>query len=292
MAKRKIWTDEENKLFLERYPYYTNEEMRNLFYPCLTDKQMFNRAYRNGISKNTDTYWKGREQQSIKNSKKQKGVPKSKESVKKMSDTKKRQYAEGNCFNPWNGRIVSEEEKQRSRERVKGKWIGGNNPRHMKPLKGKQNGRWQGGITNLYQFLRENISEWKEESMKFCNYKCILTGDWFDEIHHLTPFKDIIYETLNGLNIEVKQDISDYSEEIRKNIVEEVQNLHIKYGVGLCLCKEIHKKFHDTYNYMNFTKEDFVEFANRYFKGEFDNELSDKHKSINSKINLKEVANF
>lgn len=283
------WSDEDIKLFLERYPFYTNEEMRE-FYPNLTEKQMFERAYRNGVTKNEETYRRGREQQGVKVSEKLKGIPKSEEAKRKSSETKKRQYAEGIYISPWKGRIVSEEEKRRTSERNKGKWSGENNPRHINPLKGELNGNWQGGITNLYQFLRENIIEWKEESMKFCNYKCILTGDWFDNIHHLTPFKDIVYEALNKLNIEVQQDISSYTEDIRKQIINEVKNLHIKYGVGLCLCKEIHKKFHDTYNYTNFSKEDFKEFIDRYFKGEFDDDLSNKHKSVNSKVNQKEIT--
>lgn len=285
------WSDEENKIFLERYPFYTNEEMRNLFYPNFTDKQMFDRAWKHGVSKNEETYWRGRKQQSLKTSEKLKGVPLSEEHKRHVSETKKRQFAEGIYISPWKGRVVSEEEKRRTSERNKGKWSGENNPRHINPLKGEMNGRWEGGITNLYQFLRENITEWKEDSMKFCNYKCVLTGDYFDNIHHLTPFKDIVYEALNKMNIEVKQDISDYSEEIRKQIINEVKELHIKYKFGVCLCKELHKLFHDTYNYTKFTKEDFIQFINRYFKGEFDNELSDKHKSINNKTNYDEVAN-
>jgi DNA-directed RNA polymerase subunit RPC12/RpoP len=189
----------------------------------------------------------------------------------------------------WKGRIVSEEEKRRSSERVKGKWSGNNNPRHINPLKGKMNGRWEGGITNLYQFLRENITEWKEDSMIFCNYKCVLTGDYFDNIHHLTPFKDIVYEAMNLLELEIKQNIMDYTEDTRKQIINEVKDLHIKYGCGLCLCKEIHKLFHDTYNYTNFSKEDFSEFIKRYFEGEFDYKITDKHKSVNSKTNYKET---
>jgi hypothetical protein len=284
------WNEEETKIFLERYPFYTNEEMRNLFYPDLSDKQMTDKAFTMRVSKNEETYWRGRKQQASKTSEKLKGREKSEETRRKLSETKKKQFAEGIYISPWKGRIVSEEERKRLSDRVKGKWSGENNPRHINPLKGELNGNWQGGITNLYQFLRENISEWKEESMKFCNYECILTGDWFDNIHHLTPFKNIVYEAMDILNIEVKQDISDYSEEIRKSIILEVSKLHKKYGLGLCLCKEIHKLFHDTYNYTNFTKEDFSEFINRYFSGEFDNNLSEKHKSINNKKNIEEVT--
>lgn len=56
------------------------------------------------------------------------------------------------------------------------------------------------------------------------------------------------------------------------------------------LMVKIQKKFHDTYNYTKFSKEDFNEFTDRYFKGEFDNDLSDKHKSVNSKVNYEEIT--
>ena len=285
---REYWSEDEEIKFVELYPYYTNEELRELFYPNLSDKQLSDKAWSIGVSKNEDTVIKGHKQQGAKASIFQKGRIKSDETRRKLSETKKRQYAEGVYISPWLGRVVSEEEKEKTRQRVKGKWLGENNPRHINPLKGSDNGRWEGGITNLYQFLRENIVEWKEDSMKFCNYKCVLTGDYFNNIHHLIPFKDIVYEAMSILNIEVKQDVSDYSEELRKELINKIKELHIKHGNGICLTKDLHKIFHDNYGYTNFTKENFVEFTSKYFNQEFDELLIEKHRSINSKSNYKE----
>lgn len=286
---KEYWSDEDEELFKNRYPYYTNEELIKLFYLNLTDKQLYDKAWTLGIKKREDALYRAKEIGYIKSSKKLKGRIITEEHRKKVSETKKRQYAEGVYVSPWKGRVVSEEEKERTRQRVKGKWSGENNPRHINPLKGRENGRWQGGITNLYQFLRENIADWKNNSMETCQYKCVITGKEFDNIHHLIPFKDIVYEAMETLNLEVKQNIEDYSEDIRELLINEIQQLHIKYGHGVCLSKEIHKLFHDTYNYTNFTKDDFISFVKRYFNKEFDERLNSKYKSSNSKNTYDEV---
>lgn len=285
----KQWSKEENKTFIEIYPNYTNEELIEKFYPDSTNKQLQEKAYGLGIYKTNETNVRRYEQQGKKMIGKFVGRQVSEETRKKLSETKKKQYAEGVYISNWKGRVVSEEEKELSRQRVMGKWKGEKNPRHINPLKGSDNGRWSGGITNLYQFLRENIIEWKERSMRYCNYKCIITGDYFDNIHHLTSFKDIVYEAMKELNLKVNQNVSDYSEELRKDLINKINELHIKYGYGLCLSKDIHTLYHKNYGYTKFTKESFIDFINRYFNKEFDNDLTDKHKSENSKVNYEEA---
>ena len=47
--------------------------------------------------------------------------------------------------------------------------------------------------------------------MKMCNYKCILTGDWFNEIHHVIPFNEIVINSMSKLGLSRNQDISDYT---------------------------------------------------------------------------------
>ena len=286
---RKWWSKEEEELFINRYPHYTNEELRNKFYNDMTDKQLSDKAWQLGISKTEETYWRGRKQQAPKVSEKLKGVPKTEEHKKKVSETKKRQFAEGIYVSHWKGRIVSEEEKEKARLRVKGRWSGRSNPRYKNPLYGKENGRWQGGITNISTALRENIYEWKQQSMEMCKFKCLLTGGEFNVIHHLTPFNSIIKESVNELNLEIKSSLGEYSENDRDNLINLVQLKHKEYGLGVCLNKDLHKLFHDKFSYNDFTIENFKVFIENYFNGIYDNELDDKLKSINSKTSLKEV---
>lgn len=287
--KPKAWSKEEELEFINIYPHYTNEELLNNFYKDLTEKQLIDKAYRLKISKTNETYWRGRKQQTPKLSAKLKGRTMSEERRAKLSETKKKQYADGVITSPWLGRIVSEEERERTRNRVKGRWNGDKNPRHKNPLFGESNGRWNGGITNLSTALRENIYEWKQESMKICNYKCLLSGKEFDNIHHTIPFNLIIKEAVNNIGVDVKTDLGSYSEENRELLIKEVQNLHSQYGIGICLNKDIHKLFHDVYSYISFNDDDFKNFIYNYFAGDYDNKLEDKLKSINSKTNLEEA---
>lgn len=286
---RMYWSKEDEELFIDRYPHYTNEELRNTFYPNLIDKQLSEKAWKLGIEKSEETYWRGRKQQAPKVSAKLKGRERSEEHSRKISETKKRQFAEGVYVSHWVGRVVTDEEKQRLRERVKGKWSGENNPRFKKPLFGSENGRWQGGITVISTALRENIYEWKQKSMELCKYKCLLSGREFDNIHHLTPFNNIVKECIEELNLELLSSLGEYSENDRNCLIELLQEKHKIYGLGLCLHKDIHKLFHDEYSYIEFNVENFKEFIERYFKGEFDDKLKDELKSKKSKRDLEEV---
>jgi hypothetical protein len=86
----------------------------------------------------------------------------------------------------------------------------------------------------------------------------------------------------------MRKTIGDYSEEERILIYDMLNKLHIKYGLGVCLSKLVHKVFHDSYGYYNNTPEQFEEFKQRYKNFEFDDLLEEKHKYKN--VMLKEVG--
>ena len=62
--------------------------------------------------------------------------------------------------------------------------------------------------------------------------------------------------------IELKDKISDYSDDEIIKLKDTCLELHYKYGLGVCLTKEIHEEFHKIYGYGNNTKEQFQEFLN------------------------------
>jgi hypothetical protein len=118
-------------------------------------------------------------------------------------------------------------------------------------------------------------------------FKCGLTGLEFDEIHHLTPFRDIVEEMFEVLQLDIRQTIGEYNEDELALIQDKLTRLHNFYGLGVPLCKTLHKLFHDTYGYTNATPSDFQDFESNYFHGKYDDILEEKYKSTNSKIKIK-----
>jgi len=133
-------------------------------------------------------------------------------------------------------------------------------------IKDKQKGNksrfWKGGITSLNIYLRKSsfLNQWKIDSAKLSDFKCVITGNKFEAIHHLYSFSNIVSETLNNLNYPICVNIGDYSDKELRNIEEECLRLHYKYGMGVCLSKDLHIEFHKLYGKGNNTPEQFEEF--------------------------------
>lgn len=138
--------------------------------------------------------------------------------------------------------------------------------------KREKGNNWQGGKTKLKTSIKnKTYVAWKKESMMICNYKCVITGERFDDIHHLYPLHKIIEESLHNLNLPLLKTKGEYSPEEINSIEKEVERLHNIYPLGICLKKNIHQLFHKIYGNKNTTPENFYEFKNRYFSGEFNN---------------------
>jgi hypothetical protein len=289
---KKWWTKKEEEFFISVYPNYTCEELVNKYYPDMTPKQLWNKAYLLGISfKNDEVIKRANQQRSEKISGENHpfyGKPMSEETKKKLSIAKKGKYVGED--NWWYGKKQSLEHRTKlgiARKEL-GRWKGDKNPRHINPLNGDSNGRWEGGIKELYYDLRDHLQEWKKSSMEECHYKCVLTNGEFDNIHHLYNFKNIVYEVFKELELPMLQTIGEYSEFDREIIYNLLNQKHEFYGNGVCLCKSLHKLFHDVYGYSNNTKEQFEEFSKKYRNFEFDKLLIDKYKYCN--VLLKEVG--
>ena len=115
-------------------------------------------------------------------------------------------------------------------------------------------------------YVRRHIQEWKKESMKNCGFKCVVTGDRFDEIHHLVSLNVILESVYNRLGLDIESfDINTITEEDRCVFLNEVKNEQSKYPLGVCLRKDIHAEFHNYYGYGNNTEEQFYEFIEKYY---------------------------
>ncbi len=282
---KRVWSEEENNLFIKRYPLYTTNELIELFYHDETKKTIIDRAFRlNCTNTKTDsTYDRSRTSQAIKvtgENSSQWMVPKSDEVKRKISLANKEYYR--NNPHPSKGVAKSKEHKRKISMRKKEQkvWVGSDNPRHKDPLFGERNGRWEGGIKEIYRDLRDNIQLWKQDSMRSCNYKCVITGENFDAIHHLTSFRLIVDELFERVDLPVYKTIGDYTEAQRAQLIGELQILHVKHGLGVCLRKDVHKLFHDLYGYTKNMPWQFDEFIIRCRCGEFEGILNTNIKYV------------
>ena len=146
-----------------------------------------------------------------------------------------------------------------------------------KPLSGIQEQRRKLGIYYLNKdysgyesfskLFRGHIVNWKNESMKKCNYKCVLTGSKNYDIHHLYGFNTIVKETLNVLDKENKlysKDINEYTKNELDYILSVSNNIHNKYPLGVCVDKNIHIMFHEIYGQGGNTEYQWNTFVDNY----------------------------
>lgn len=126
---------------------------------------------------------------------------------------------------------------------------------------------WKGGISPLHEYLRKHICDWKNNSLRQCNYKCVITARKTDVIHHLYSFNKILDEAIQITKLDLRDSIEKYSFEELDLLVQICNQLHKKYGLGVCLNKKIHKLYHDIYKNDNIP-EQFEEFKIRLKSGE------------------------
>ncbi len=132
---------------------------------------------------------------------------------------------------------------------------------------GNKGSNWKGGITIFRDFIRKYTLQWRKDSAKNCNYKCVITNQRFDEIHHLYPLNKIIYDALFELGLDKYEFVGDYSEDDLLPIIYKVQEIHERYPLGVCLRKDIHILFHQIFS-EDCTPEDFYEFQDKINSGE------------------------
>lgn len=253
------WTVEEIDIMKQLYSSYTGKEIHEMFLPNRTVRAIECEGEILGLEKNEIA----KEKQNTIHSETAKriftGRIKSEEEKQRLSISKKKYYETHDSW--WKGKKRSAEQCEMISQRMKGKWAGDKNPRHNNPLNGEKNGRWKGGVLTINQELRSETKDWQQESMKYCDYKCVITGGGFDNIHHTIGFNKIIDEVYNNTKLDIRPQVKDYSLDEMNMLREETKRLHNIYGFGACINKDVHKLFHDTYGYIDFKIEDFIAFV-------------------------------
>ena len=129
-------------------------------------------------------------------------------------------------------------------------------------------------MKNIAKFFRGHTQSWKVESMKECNYKCILTGSKDFAIHHLIGFNIILDKVFSIL--ETKMDLtstqtSDYTKEELDYMLKIFNEVHSQFPLGVCVRKDIHDLFHKLYGSGGNNKEQWDRFVLKYKNGDYNN---------------------
>lgn len=117
---------------------------------------------------------------------------------------------------------------------------------------------------NIMRYIDRYNADWKKRSMESCGYKCVLTNDKFDEVHHLYAKNLIIDTVLTRMGISRDIDINNCDEEFKRKVLDEFYKEQDKHPLGVCLAKDVHHSFHVLYGFGGNTPEQFYEFAKRY----------------------------
>ena len=132
---------------------------------------------------------------------------------------------------------------------------------------------YKGGITPISTHLGHLpvVKQWFSDSKQQVNYTCELTGKVGGvNTHHLKAFSTIIKEAHELHNIQVKQQVKDYTEEELHKLEEYVTSWHKDSSNAVVLSEEVHMLFHSLYGKGGNTPEQFEEFKQRYLNGEFE----------------------
>lgn len=125
--------------------------------------------------------------------------------------------------------------------------------------------------TTISKYLRGQNQKWKKDSMKNCDYKCVLTGSKNFEIHHLYGVSNMIEDIFNQNNILYKENLSDYTDEELSLILDKFLEIQNNYPLGECVDKNLHILFHSLYGQYYNTPEQWNRFKDDYSKGVYKN---------------------
>ena len=221
-SKRQYWTNEDDDLLKSVYEILPLDETAQ-FFPNRTRNAIITHAIKLGLHAYVDTkYYSDKEEEFILNN------------YQTMSDDEMALVLD------------------RSKSSIK-------NHRTLMGIYRAQKGNINYENTSIY--VRRHNVQWKKNSMIKCGFKCIVTGERFDEIHHLVSLNTILENVYTNLSIDRETfDINQISEQDRESFMQCVYEEQSKYPLGVCLRKDIHCQFHNQYGYGDNTIEQFEEF--------------------------------
>jgi len=133
------------------------------------------------------------------------------------------------------------------------------------------------GYENISKLFRGHIQDWKDASMKRCNYKCVLSGSKNFNIHHLYGFNMIAQETFEILSSEGSlhgDKLECYTHNELEHMLSVFSAVHSKYPLGVCVRCDIHSLFHSIYGNGCNTEQQWSKFVNDYRDGKYSDVIS------------------
>lgn len=143
-------------------------------------------------------------------------------------------------------------------------------------MSGEFHPNWKGGISEIHVWLRGKTDRWRVSSIEDCDSKCVITGEKFDDVHHLYSFNLILQDVFIKTEIPIRSSVSEYSQEELNLLSDTCVKEHPKHPLGVCLKEDIHLLFHDIFGYGSNTPDQFDEFKKRYSNGEFNEILNER----------------
>ena len=233
---------------------YDSEEFKKIHSDKMKElwkDEEFRKMQSNQMKELSEELWKDeefRKMQSNKTREKMKELWKDEE-FRKMQSNKTREL--------WK----DEEFRKMKSEKTKNQW-------KDEEMKWKMN--YKGGITRITKHLRDLYVKWHNDCKQQTNYTCQLTGKRGNlHTHHLKAFSTIVLEAHQTNNIEVKDQVKDYTQEELKLLEEYVGSWHKDNSNAVVLSEDVHNLFHSLYGKGENTPEQFEEFKERYLAGEF-----------------------
>lgn len=115
-------------------------------------------------------------------------------------------------------------------------------------ISGEKSHFWKGGVSELGNYLRQHLSQWKLDALKKYDYRCVITGQRGKdiEIHHTKPFYQIRDEAMAEIVLDVRQGIGDYAPEELTLLTQVFVRKHLEVE-GIPLKRELHIELHKSF---------------------------------------------
>ena len=136
-------------------------------------------------------------------------------------------------------------------------------------ISGENNHGWKGGVTNIRRYLRVHLSSWTQQQLQRTNYTCQITGKQGSlNVHHMYSFNNILQDTMKEINMDIRPNIGDYSEdELQLIVVNFVKNNDL-YANPIVMLESVHKEFHSFCGgtYKDTSNTQLSDFISMYYK--------------------------